>query len=59
MLGLLDQFWPPIVPCYDTEDTVPIGNSFITIQITRNYNHSQLFLNAVTHVHSLQSLIRS
>jgi hypothetical protein len=29
MLGLLDQFWPPIVPCYATEDTVRIGNWFI------------------------------
>jgi hypothetical protein len=42
--GLLDQFWPPIVPYYSTEDAVRIGNSFITIPITRNYNHSQLFL---------------
>jgi hypothetical protein len=43
-VGVLDQFWPPIVPCYSTEDAVRIGNPFITIQITRNYNHSQLFL---------------
>jgi hypothetical protein len=41
---LLDQFWTPIVPCCSTEDTVRIVNSFITIPITRNYNHSQLFL---------------
>jgi hypothetical protein len=31
-----------IVQCYATEDTVLIGNPFITIPITRNYNHSQL-----------------
>jgi hypothetical protein len=40
---VLDQFWPQIVPCYYTEDAVRIVNSFITIPITRNYNHSQLF----------------
>jgi hypothetical protein len=44
MLGFLDQFWPPTVPCYSTEDTVRIVNWFITIPITRNYIHSQLFL---------------
>jgi hypothetical protein len=27
---------------YSTEDAVRIGNSFITIPLTRNYNHSQL-----------------
>jgi hypothetical protein len=26
--------------CYITEDAVRIGNSFITIPITRNYNHN-------------------
>jgi hypothetical protein len=41
---LLDQFWPPIVPCYSTEDAVRIVNSFVTIPITRTYIHSQLFL---------------
>jgi hypothetical protein len=30
--------------CYSTEDAVRIVNSFITIPITRNCNHSQLFL---------------
>jgi hypothetical protein len=49
---VLDQFWPPIVPCYNTEDAVRIGNSFITIPITRNYNHSQLSLNAVRRLHN-------
>jgi hypothetical protein len=44
MFGFLGQFWPPIVPCYSTEDTVRIVNSFITIPITRNYIHLQLFL---------------
>jgi hypothetical protein len=42
MFGLLDQVWSPIVPCYSTEDAVRIGNSFITIQITRSYNHNYL-----------------
>jgi hypothetical protein len=42
--GLLDQFWPPIILCYSTEDAVRIVNSFISIPITRNYIHSQLFL---------------
>jgi hypothetical protein len=41
---VLDQFRPPLVPCYSTEDSVRIGNSFITIPNTRNYNHSQLCL---------------
>jgi hypothetical protein len=44
MLGLLDRVWSPLVPCISTEDTVWIGNSFITIPITLNYNHSQLSL---------------
>jgi hypothetical protein len=44
MLGLLDRFWSPILPCYSTEDAVPIGNFFITIPITHNYDHTQLFL---------------
>jgi hypothetical protein len=44
MLGFLNQFWSPVVPCYATEDTVRVVNSFITIPITRNYSHSQLFL---------------
>jgi hypothetical protein len=39
---VLDQFWPPIVPCYSTEDTVRIVNSFITIPITRNYTYNYL-----------------
>jgi hypothetical protein len=44
MLGLLDQLWTSVVQCYAAEDTVRIVNSFITITITRNYNHSHLFL---------------
>jgi hypothetical protein len=48
MFGFLDQFWPPIVPPYSTEDTVRIGNSFITIPVTRNYIQSQLFLSCYT-----------
>jgi hypothetical protein len=57
---VLDHFWQPIVQCFATEDAVQIVNSFITIPITRNYNHSQLFLNCVTFteltiLHSLQS----
>jgi hypothetical protein len=42
MLGVLDHFWPPIVPYYSTEDAVRIVNCFITIfthvtTITLNY----------------------
>jgi hypothetical protein len=55
---VLDQFWTPIVPCYSTEDAFRIVNSFVTIPITRNYIHSQLFL-MLLHMYSLQSLIRS
>jgi hypothetical protein len=44
VLGLLDQFWTPIVPFYAIEDAVRIGNYFITIPITHNYIHSQLLL---------------
>jgi hypothetical protein len=47
MFGLPDQFCPPVVPCYATEDTVRIVNSFITIPITRNYNHNY-FLRCAT-----------
>jgi hypothetical protein len=50
--------------CYATEDAVRIVNLFITIQITRNYIYSQLFLTlchiyiAYNHIRSwLQSLI--
>jgi hypothetical protein len=55
---LLDQFWPPIVQCYSTEDAVRIGNPFITIPITRNYNHSQLFL-TLLRVYTIIILTRS
>jgi hypothetical protein len=41
---VLDPFWPPVVPCYSTEDAVRIVTSFISIPITRKYIHSQLFL---------------
>jgi hypothetical protein len=40
--------------CYSTEDVVRIVNLFITIPVTRNYIHSQLFLYAVSPLHSLQ-----
>jgi hypothetical protein len=58
MLGVLDQFWPPVVPCYDTEDAVRVVNSFITIPITRNYNHSQLFL-TLCHIYTAYNHTRS
>jgi hypothetical protein len=48
---VLDQFWPPVVPCYAIEDAFRIVNSFITIPITRNYIHSQLFL-TLLHVYT-------
>jgi hypothetical protein len=35
MLGLLDRFWSPIVPCYSTEDAVRNVNSFY-------FNHTSL-----------------
>jgi hypothetical protein len=42
MLGLLDQFWPPVVPCYSTEDAGQIVIGFIynlthVTTITHNY----------------------
>jgi hypothetical protein len=55
---VLDQFWSPIVPCYATEDTVRIVNSFITIPITRNYIHSQLFL-TLCHIYTAYNHTRS
>jgi hypothetical protein len=61
IVRVLDQFWSPVVPCYSTEDTVRIGTSFISIPITRNYNHSQSFI-TLCHIytaynHLLQSYI--
>jgi hypothetical protein len=56
--GLLDQFWPPIVPCYSTEDALRIGNSLIIIPITRNYNHSQLLL-TLSHIYTAYNHTRS
>jgi hypothetical protein len=44
-----------IVQCYATEDTVRIVNSLITIPITRNYIHSQLFL-TLLRVHTITIL---
>jgi hypothetical protein len=44
--------------CHATEDTLRIVNSFITIPITRNYNHSQLFL-TLLRVYTIIILIRS
>jgi hypothetical protein len=40
--GSLTSSDPPVVPFYSSEDTVRIGNSFITIPITPNYNHNYL-----------------
>jgi hypothetical protein len=39
-VGVFDQFWSPVVLCYAIKDAVRIVNSFITIQITRNYDHN-------------------
>jgi hypothetical protein len=54
MFGVLDHFWPPVVLCYATEDAVQIGNCFITIRTTRNYNHSQLFI-TLCHIYTAYS----
>jgi hypothetical protein len=40
--------------CYATEDAIQIVNWFITLPITRNYIHSQLFIR-LSPLHSLQS----
>jgi hypothetical protein len=44
--------------CYATEDAVRIGNPFITIPVTRNYIHSQLFL-TLLRVYTIILLTRS
>jgi hypothetical protein len=52
MLGVA---WSPMNPnctCFVTEDAVRIGNSFITIPITRHYNYSQLFLTLLKRLHN-------
>jgi hypothetical protein len=51
----LDHFWPPVVQCYALKTPFGLLIPFITIPITRNYIHSQLFSYAVPHLHSLQS----
>jgi hypothetical protein len=43
---------------YSTQDTVRIVNSFITIPITRHYNHSQLSI-TLLRVDTIITLIRS
>jgi hypothetical protein len=57
---MLDSF--NIVMCYATEDAVRIGNSFITIPITRHYNHNY-FLRGYTitiiHVRNYNHLLHS
>jgi hypothetical protein len=47
-----------IVTCYATEDTFRIVNSFVTIPITRNYIHSQLFL-TLCHIYTAYNHTRS
>jgi hypothetical protein len=50
--------WPLLITsctCLATGDAVQIVNSFITIPITRNYNHSQLFL-TLLRVYTITSL---
>jgi hypothetical protein len=56
--GLLDQFCPPVVRCLCTEDAVWVVNSFITIPVTRNYIHSQLFL-TLCHIYTAYNHTRS
>jgi hypothetical protein len=58
MLGVTWSLLTTNCTCYATEDTVRIVNSFITILITRNYNHSQLFL-TLLHVYTIIILTRS
>jgi hypothetical protein len=55
---VLDRFWTPVVQRYSTEDAVQIVNWFITIPITRNYNHSQLSL-TLLRVYTIIILTRS
>jgi hypothetical protein len=58
MLGvLLEQFCTNCTR-YSTEDAVRMGKSFITIPITRNYNHTQLFL-TLLRVYKIIILTRS
>jgi hypothetical protein len=57
LLGLLDQFCTNCTR-YSTEDAVRIVTSFITIPITRNYNHSQLSL-TLLRVYTIIILTRS
>jgi hypothetical protein len=57
MLGVLDHFWPPVAPCFATEDAVQIVNSFYYIPITRNYIHLQLFL-TLCHIYTDYNLTR-
>jgi hypothetical protein len=55
MLGSLDQFWSPIVPCFATEDAVRVVNSFITIFTYTSLQSLTIISYAVSHLHSLQS----
>jgi hypothetical protein len=55
---VLDHFWTPVVQCYSTEDAVRIVISFITIPITRNCTHSQLFL-TLCHIYTAYNHTRS
>jgi hypothetical protein len=58
MLRLPDHIWPPVVPCFATEDAVRIVNSFNLQFYTRNYNHSQLFL-TLCHIYTAYNHTRS
>jgi hypothetical protein len=57
-IGVLYQFWPPIVRVSPL--TTPFGLliPFITIPVARNYNHSQLFLTRLR-VYTIIILTRS
>jgi hypothetical protein len=57
MFGVLDHFWPPVLPCFDIGDAVGIGNWFIKILITRNYIHLQLFV-TLLRVYTFTNLTR-
>jgi hypothetical protein len=64
---VLDHFWPPVVPCYSTEDAFRIVNSFITISrphvttFTHNYSLRCVTFTQLTilHLHNYNHLLHS
>jgi hypothetical protein len=58
MFGVTWSLLNPSCTVLRTEDAVRIGNSFITIPITRNYNYPQLFL-SLLRIYTIIILTRS